>query len=399
VNPAEKSDWVLARARELGFDLCGIAPAADFLELERLDEWLGRGYAGQMRYLHDPRRASPALALPGARSLIVCALNYNTRHPYSVEQRALLAAANSLEPRGWISRYAWGDDYHLILGEKLDQLLANMRRQFAEPFAARAWVDTGPVHERLAAKYAGLGWIGKHTLLINEQFGSWLFLGVILTTLELVPSLARDSYPVSAAPGARLAGLTPPPDLCGQCTLCLDACPTGAILQPYLLDPRRCISYLTIELRDEIPDELQPKLGWHIFGCDICQDVCPWNRNAPVTSEPRFEPRILPRMAPSAASTQGDSAPIPHSPSGDARPASPTAPALSSEMGEGAPSSSHFSLFSPPLAQLASLSEEAFRHLFRASAIRRAKWQGLVRNAKIAARNFLQAIGKAAENG
>ena len=199
MNPAEKTAWVVAQARALEMDLCGVAPADDFSELAHGEEWLARGYAGEMRYLHDARRRSPAAALDGAKSIIVCALNYNSPQPYSTETPTDAA-------RGWISRYAWGDDYHDVLGEKLEKLLAAMRKQFGEEFTARAYVDTGPVAERVAAKHAGLGWLAKNTCLINEQLGSWLFLGVILTTLELAPSLARDEAPA--------------PDLCGNCRLC-----------------------------------------------------------------------------------------------------------------------------------------------------------------------------------
>ncbi|HWQ02925.1 MAG TPA: tRNA epoxyqueuosine(34) reductase QueG [Candidatus Nitrosotenuis sp.] len=335
---AEKTRWVTEQARALGFDLCGVARAEDFPELERLPEWLARGYAGEMKYLHDARRRSPASVLPGAKSIIVCAMNYNTGHPLSTEVGAdpgvrpegahAGAPLQENAPRGWISRYAWGDDYHDVFGEKLDALVAAMRAEFTEPFDARAYVDTGPVHERIAAKRAGLGWLAKNTLLINEQLGSWLLLGVILTTMELAPSLAP--------------GEPPPADLCGQCTLCIEACPTGAIFEPYMLDARRCISYLTIELRGPIPEEFHAAIGRNVFGCDICQDVCPWNRKAPVTKEARFQPRRI---------ANGES------------------------------------LLSPPLDWLAALTEEEFRKAFRGSAVKRAKWQGLTRNAQVALNN------------
>jgi epoxyqueuosine reductase len=312
-------------ARMAGFDLCGIAPAAEFPELAHLEEWLGRGHAGEMRYLHDARRRSPAQAMPGARSVIVCALNYNTALPASTEAHNLPQATDG--PRGWISRYAWGDDYHHVLGEKLEALVEHLRREFPAAFDARAYVDTGPVVERVAAKYAGLGWLAKNTCLINEDVGSWLFLGVIVTTLDLEPSLA--------------AAESPPPDMCGNCSLCIDACPTGAIVEPYVLDARRCISYLTIELPGAIPLELREPLGRHVFGCDICQDVCPWNRRAPATTLPNFQPRER----------------------------------------EG------HSLFSPDLEWLISLNEEDFRAMFRGSPVKRTKWRGLVRNASVALGN------------
>jgi epoxyqueuosine reductase len=333
VNPAEKTAWVAGQARALGMDLCGVAPATDFPELAHAEEWLARGYAGEMRYLHDPRRRSPAAAMEGARSIVVCALNYNSPQPYSTE----------LPPDagcGWISRYAWGDDYHDVLGGKLEGLLAVMRQQFGSEFTARAYVDTGPLSERVAAKYAGLGWLAKNTCLINEQLGSWLFLGVILTTLDLAPSLARDD--------------APPPDLCGNCRLCIDACPTGAIVEPYVLDARRCISYLTIELRGSIPEEFRAPMGRMVFGCDICQDVCPWNRKAAVTSLAAFQPRAFEKRKAKNENRQEDVAEF---------------------------------LFAPELEWLASLSEAEFREIFRGSAVKRTKWRGLVRNACIALGN------------
>src|SRR5258708_9408321 len=190
-------------ARASGFDLCGIAPAAEFPELAHLDEWLDRGHAGEMRYLHDARRRSLAQAMPGARSVIVCALNYNSPFPSSID--AIASARSQTGPRGWISRYAWGDDYHHVLGEKLEPLIQHLRHEFLEPFEARAYVDTGPIVERVAAKYAGLGWLAKNTCLINEDLGSWLFLGVILTTLDLTPSLGAAETPAAA--------------LCAHCSL------------------------------------------------------------------------------------------------------------------------------------------------------------------------------------
>jgi epoxyqueuosine reductase len=312
-------------ARAAGFDLCGIAPAAEFPELAHLEEWLERGYAGEMSYLHDERRRSPARAMQGARSVIVCALNYNTALPASTEARGQLEANTG--PRAWISRYAWGDDYHHVLGEKLEALIEHLHGEFSERFEARAYVDTGPIVERVAAKYAGLGWLAKNTCLINEELGSWLFLGVIVTSLDLA---------VSAN-----AWETPAPDLCGNCSLCIDACPTGAIVEPYVLDARRCISYLTIELRGAIPREFREPIGRHVFGCDICQDVCPWNRRAPATALPNFLPRQR----------------------------------------EG------HSLFSPELEWLISLTEEEFRAVFRGSPVKRAKWRGLVRNACVVVGN------------
>src|SRR5258708_8115333 len=272
---AKRTGKVIEISRELGFDLCGVAAAEVFPELAHLPEWLAKGYAGDMRYLHDPRRQSPAHVVQKARSVIVCALNYNTSLPFSTEVPQEIASQSG--PRGWIARYAWGDDYHNVLGEKLDALVGALRKEFPGTFEARAYVDTGPVVERVAAKYAGLGWLAKNTCLIHEESGSWFFLGVIVTTLDLAESLGP-------------AG-TPAPDLCGNCRLCIDACPTAAIVEPYVLDARRCIAYLTIELRGNIPAELREPMGRNVFGCDICQDVCPWNRRAPSTSLAAFQPR------------------------------------------------------------------------------------------------------------
>src|SRR6516225_10105870 len=313
--PTGDTAWIMGRAKALGFDLCGVVRAEKFAELERYSEWLARGYAGEMRYLE---------------SVIVCALNYNTDYPYSTEAGA---GANREGPKGWISRYAWGDDYHEVMWEKLNALLAEMREKLPQPLDARAYADTGPVAERVFAKYAGLGWIGKNTLLLNENLGSWLFLGVILTSLELEPSVHE-------------AGV-PPPDLCGNCRQCLDACPTGALIQPYVLDARRCVSYLTIELRGSIPEQFREAMGWQIYGCDICQDVCPYNRRAPASRVPQFEPRPFPK-------------------------------------GE--------SLYRPSLERIAEMSEEEFREAFRGSAVKRAKWAGMVRNACVALGNSLSQL-------
>jgi epoxyqueuosine reductase len=325
MTSAKRTARVIEISRSLGFDLCGVAPAEKFPELAHLEEWLARGYAGEMRYLHDERRQSPSYAVQGARSVIVCALNYNTSFPYSTGVPDEIASQDG--PRGWIARYAWNDDYHDVLGEKLDALTGALHKEFPEPFEARPYVDTGPVVERVAAKYAGLGWLAKNTSLIHEESGSWFFLGVIVTTLELAASLGPADVPAA--------------DGCGNCRLCIEACPTSAIVEPYVLDARRCISYLTIELRGAIPVELREPMGRHVFGCDICQDVCPWNHRAPATALANFEPR---RIAP-------------------------------------------HSLFSPDLEWLISLTEEEFRQVFRGSPVKRTKWRGLVRNVCIALGN------------
>jgi epoxyqueuosine reductase len=364
MQPAERTKWVVERARALGFDLCGVAAADSLEELARLPEWLACGYAGEMRYLHDARRADPRRVLPGARSIVVCALNYNTAQPYSTEVPA------SLTPAAWISRYAWGNDYHDVLGEKLGALTNAMRAEFAEPFEARWYVDTGPVVERVAAKHAGLGWLAKNTCLINEQLGSWLFLGVTVTTLDLAPSLMLSEDFVLTPKPQPLA-----PDLCGNCRLCIDACPTGAIVEPYLLDARRCISYLTIELRGSIPEELRAPMGRMVFGCDICQDVCPWNRNAPVSTEPRFQPRSI--------EVGGQKSEVGETTSALARVSH-----FEFRVSEDGPNS----MFAPPLERLASMTEEEFRWIFRGSPVTRAKWRGLVRNACVALGNVAQAF-------
>jgi len=269
--------WIVDYAKSLGFDLCGVVRAEKFPELARTPEWLERGYAGEMKYLADPRRGDPQTAMPGIRSVIVGLLNYNTERSLSTDPALPI---DPHKPSGWISRYAWGDDYHDVLRERLDALGEALRDRFPSPFEARSYVDTGPVQERVLAKYAGLGWLGKNTLLLNQMLGSYFFLGVILTTLDLEPTLAANELP--------------PPDLCGSCRRCLDACPTQAFVEPYVMDARRCISYLTIELRGAIPEEFRELMGNHVFGCDICQDVCPWNRRAPISAMPQFEPRVFP---------------------------------------------------------------------------------------------------------
>ena len=348
-----KSDtvWVESRAKELGFDLCGVVSAWEFPELERTEEWLARGFAGEMKYLSDPRRRSAHGAFPGIRSVIVCALNYNTNLPRSTD---VPHPPDNGDPRGWISRYAWGDDYHEVLQDKLSELMLAMRERFDEPFEARVYADTGPLHERIFAKYAGLGWVGKNTLLLNPRLGSWIFLGAILTTLDLAPTLDD--------------GILPPPDLCGSCRRCLDACPTQAFVEPYVMDARRCISYLTIELRGAIPNELRDPLGNHVFGCDICQDVCPWNRRAPETAHDEFEPRSF------------SSALEPVTRVNDA--------SENMESGqEDTTDAAEESLFLPRLEWLAGMDETEFRSFFRGSAIKRTKWPGLVRNACIALGN------------
>jgi epoxyqueuosine reductase len=331
------SDTVKVAARTAGFDLAGIAAVRDFPELDYFPQWIANGNAGEMKYLEsradggELKRASLRTVAPWARSVVVCAINYNTDPPYSTEMND--------SDRGWISRYAWShEDYHDSVMRRLrvvEQKLLK-REEGRRPDAARVsgqaaqravdgpalqtrcYVDTGPLVERVYAKYAGVGWIGKNTCILNQKMGSWLFLGVILTSLELTPDL-------------------PAPDRCGTCTRCLDACPTNAFLAPYQLDSNKCISYLTIEKRGAIPGDLRTGMGRHVFGCDICQDVCPWNRKAPATGAPEFQAR------------------------------------------EG--------LVNPALEWLAAINSDEFRQTFRGSPVRRAKLTGLRRNAVIAMGN------------
>ncbi len=273
--PRLTSAIVKARALELGFDLCGIAPVGAFPELTFYADWLARGYAGEMHYLARTaqRRADVRVVLPSARSVIVTATNYNTARPYSPV----------------ISRYAWGDDYHDVIKRRLDALVEWMRAAHAAdaahsadaahaadgaavPFEARAYVDTGPVQERVYAQYAGIGWIGKNTCVISGKRGSWLFLSEVICSLPLEPD-------------------APATDHCGTCTRCLDACPTDALVEPWVLDSRRCLSYLTIELKGSLPEADREPLGTHVYGCDICQDVCPWNRAPLLSADRAWQPR------------------------------------------------------------------------------------------------------------
>jgi epoxyqueuosine reductase len=323
------ADLVKQTAREAGFELVGIAPVRDFAELKHYPEWIAAGHAGEMKYMEardeagQLKRASLRSSAPWSRSVIVCAINYNTAHPYSTQ-------VDDPE-RGWISRYAWSrEDYHEAVMRRLRVVENGLRNQAGErghalttgdntpPLQTRCYVDTGPLVERVYAKYAGVGWIGKNTCILNQKLGSWLFLGVILTSLELEPDL-------------------PAPDRCGSCTRCIEACPTDALIAPYQLDSNKCISYLTIEKRGAIPEDMREGLGRHVFGCDICQDVCPWNRKAPATGAAEFQPR------------------------------------------EG--------LVNPVLGWLAEISAEEFREKFRGSPIRRTKRTGLRRNVAIAMGN------------
>jgi epoxyqueuosine reductase len=328
MNGTDKITNVVVRAAaDAGFELAGIAPVEDSPELDYFPLWIAEGRAGEMKYLEARdeqgrlKRASLANSAPWARSVVVCAINYNTAQPYSTDARN---HSSGNQQSGWISRYAWGQqDYHDSLMPRLLRVEAALRTAAAsDDLVTRCYVDTGPIVERVAAKYAGIGWIGKNTCIINQKLGSWMFLGVILTSLDLTPNL-------------------PAPDRCGSCTRCIDACPTDAFIAPYQLDSNKCIAYLTIEKRGAIPqdknEDLRSGMGRHIFGCDICQDVCPWNRKAPATSATEFQPRE--------------------------------------------------ELVNPALEWLANIGSEEFRRTFKTSPIRRAKRAGLRRNAVIAMGN------------
>ena len=339
------SEEIAQKARQAalnaGFDLAGIAPVRkeDLPEMAAFIQWVDEGLAGEMKYLEartesgELRRASATNAAPWVRSIIVCAVNYSADKPYSVEI--------SDPERGWVSRYAWGSkDYHDALLPRLKQVEAAIRQIATErglPVETRSYVDTGPILERVYARYAGIGWIAKNTCIIHQKLGSWLFLGVVLTSLELP------------------AGI-PAADRCGSCTRCIDACPTQAIVAPGKLDARLCIAYLTIEKRGTIPEELREPMGQHVFGCDICQDVCPWNNksgNAPATSLLEFKPQEQ--------------------------------------------------IYHPELRKLAQMDEETYRQVFRGSPVKRAKYAGLKRNVAIAMGNsgnkdFVLELQKLAED-
>jgi epoxyqueuosine reductase len=246
-------------ARELGFTRVGVTGVARTTRAEYLRRWLDREWAGRMDYLHRHRevREEPARLLEGARSVIVAALNYYQPEPEAPDD----------QPRGRIARYAWGRDYHRVVKKRLWKLVDRLQAELGEQFQARVCVDTAPVLERELAARAGVGWIGKNTMVLNAELGSYFYLGEIVTTLVLPPD-------------------APAVDHCGSCRRCLEACPTGALPEPYRMNASRCISYLTIELREEIPAALRPLMGDWVFGCDICQEVCPFNRRAPVTADP-----------------------------------------------------------------------------------------------------------------
>ncbi len=312
-GPAGLSRKIKDRAIALGFDRVGISPVDDPLHGRAFAEWLRRGYHGEMAYLArtQAQRSHPAAFLPWARSVVSVGLSYNTAHPRE----------NAGGLHGRVSRYAWGADYHDGMREGLGRLLEDVCREVGGTVQGRICVDVEPVLDRQAGARGGIGWFGKNTNLLAMGLGSFFFLGELFLGLEL----AYDR---------------PAQGRCGRCRLCLDACPTGAFVAPYLLDARRCVSYLTIELKGAIPRELRPLMGTHVFGCDICQDVCPYNTHAARTEAPAFQPR---------------------------------------------------GLHGPELLPLLPLTEAGFRARFRGSPILRAKRQGLLRNVCVALGNLRRA--------
>jgi epoxyqueuosine reductase len=295
-------------AFECGFELVGITAAVPSEDFARFDSWRSAGCAGEMAYLTDRRgdlRADPKNLLAAAKSMVCVGKLYNTADPYSTDQTGT--------KNGWISRYAWGADYHDVLRDALTRLIGKIAGEHDQPFDYRICVDTAPLLERSYARQAGLGWIGRNTCLINQASGSWFFLGELLLSIPL----AADS---------------PAPNRCGTCTRCIEACPTAAIVPDetgqWQIDARLCISYLTIEKRGAIAPQIASQTRNHLFGCDICQDVCPWNGRAPLTAEPAFSPAE----------------------------------------------------FSPALERFASFSEQDFRDAFRNSPVWRAKYSGFLRN-------------------
>jgi epoxyqueuosine reductase len=362
------------RALEIGFDLVGIAPITPGNDLEFARAWAERGYAGQMRYLLNPKRFDPCAVLPRVKSVICVGLMYDTPFPLSTEvgsgQKAEARSQKSEfrrqneghvpgiadgTPRAWVSRYAWGRDYHEIVRRKLEQLRASIGA-LAPGVETRVYVDTGPIVERAFARFSGVGWMGKNTCIINEQEGSWFFLGLILTNLELEPDL-------------------PAPDRCGSCTRCLEACPTAALVEPYVMDASRCISYMTIELKGLVPGDLRPGIGVNIFGCDICQDVCPWNAKG------RIQESGV-RSQESGFRSQNDD-------TGQAAKDNGQRTKKHERRTDERAWISEFpvSLFNPPLEALAAITEQDFRRIFRHSPIKRVGYRGWLRNLCVAMGN------------
>jgi epoxyqueuosine reductase len=329
------AEQIVAEVHRLGFDLAGITSTAAPATVDPYRRWLAAGCHGEMAYLARPdavlKRRELTRILPGIRSVVTVGMNYFTS-PLAAER----AADGS---RGIVASYAWGLDYHDILTARLRQLAAFVAAQSGTAVDHRAYVDTGPLLERELAARAGLGFVGKNTNLIHPRFGSWLFLGELLLAVELPPTRSEPQAAIRQGISIEDLAHFGEKGTCGRCTRCLDACPTHAFVAPYLLDARRCISYLTIELKGPIPRALRPLIGNRIFGCDICQEVCPWNRRfARSTAEPAFQP------GPGAAA--------------------------------------------PRLLDLINLDEEGFRRRFRAGPIRRAKRRGLLRNVAVALGNW-----------
>ncbi len=316
-DPAQLAQSIRVETRRLGIGHVGVCSLAPGRERERFAEWLARGYHGSMEWLarDATRRSDPRRSLPAARTALVVAVGYDSVAPRTLDRA-------HADATGWISRYAWGDDYHNWLMRRLRKLARWIDEQTGGAAAAKVYVDAGPVMEKPLAERAGLGWIGKNACLISPSVGSFVFLGVILLAVELAPD----------EPGV---------DRCGTCRACLDACPTNAFPEPYVLDARRCISYLTIEHRGEIDAALEPGLGTHVFGCDLCQDVCPWNRRSPPSEAREVAPR------------PGNLA--------------------------------------PDLAELVALDEAGFAARFTGSPVKRTKRAGLRRNAAVALGNSAHA--------
>jgi epoxyqueuosine reductase len=304
MSPGDLTRSIKSKACDLGFTKAGVA-RADALTEEgaQLREWLNRGYQASMQWIsrNAEKRVDPRLLLPEAKSVVCVAMNYYASPKHEDDPAA-----------GKISRYAWGDDYHDIVTTRLEKLSAFIQTQ-APSSKAKIYVDTGLVMDKAWAVRAGIGWLGKHTNVITREFGSWIFLGEIILDIELEYDKSID-------------------DLCGTCTACIDACPTGAIVEPYVLDSNRCISYLTIEPRGDLPKELVPKFDHWVYGCDICQDVCPWNRFEKETEESSFRPRQ--------------------------------------------------ENISPDLVELSKFTKEEFSRRFHHSPVKRTKHAGLVRNAR-----------------
>ena len=269
-STAAATHWIKHLAVSLGFDLVGVAPAGRFAHADAFVTWLQAGRAGTMHYMHRSaeQRVDPTQLLAGARSVIAVACSYNTRHAGTHSP----AAEPDPSRPGRIAHYALGDDYHEVVRPRLHALADAIRQQFPGE-QTRCCVDTAPILEREAAALAGLGWIGKNTCLVNPQWGSWLVLGEMVTTLALEPD-------------------SPMPDFCGTCTRCINACPTGAIVAPHELDARKCISYLTLEHRDPLTGPQRPQIGNWLVGCDLCQDACPWNQRARISSRAEFNSRF-----------------------------------------------------------------------------------------------------------